>query len=332
MGAIEVTGVSKSFGKLRALDSIDLNIEAGTVYGLLGPNGAGKTTAVRILTTLLQPDSGKAIVAGYDVVEQAEQLRHAIGLAGQYAAVDEILTGRENIEMVARLYGFDRTEAGRRAEALLDRFELTDAGDRQVKTYSGGMRRRLDLSASLVGDPQVLFLDEPTTGLDPRSRFSLWETIEQLVDGGTTLMLTTQYLEEADYLADRIGVIDQGGVIAEGTSDELKAKVGGDLLALEVADPSQTAGAAEAVRNVGPEPPRIEGRNQVMVPVTSHVGVITQAVRALDAAGIKLSDLAIRRPTLDDVFMQLTGHHAAEETEEELEAAAGSSARRGGRA
>jgi ABC-2 type transport system ATP-binding protein len=331
VGAIEVRGVSKSFGTLQALDNIDLNIEAGTVYGLLGPNGAGKTTAVRILTTLLQPDSGTATVAGYDVVTQAEQLRHAIGLAGQYAAVDEILTGRENIQMVARLYGFDRIEAARRAASLLDRFDLTDAGDRQVKTYSGGMRRRLDLAASLVGDPQVLFLDEPTTGLDPRSRFALWETIEQLVDGGTTLMLTTQYLEEADYLADRIGVIDRGAVIAEGTSDELKAKVGGDVLNLEVANAAQTAAAAEAVKDVGSEPPRITDRNHVIVPVSTHVGVITEAVRRLDAAGIKLSDLSIRRPTLDDVFMTLTGHHAEEETAEEPPQPSGRRQRQGAR-
>jgi len=310
VGAIEVRGMSKSFGEIRALDNINLDIEAGTVYGLLGPNGAGKTTAVRILTTLMQPDSGTATVAGFDVATQADSLRHVIGLAGQYAAVDEILTGWENIEMVARLYGFDRKESARRADNLLERFDLTEAGNRQVKTYSGGMRRRLDLAASLVGDPQVLFLDEPTTGLDPRSRFALWETIEQLVDGGTTLMLTTQYLEEADYLADRIGVIDRGKLIAEGTSDELKSKVGGDVLALEVADPSQTAAAAAAVMSVGYEPPRIEADNQVLIPVTTHVGVITEAVRQLDAAGIKLSDLAIRRPTLDDVFMTLTGHHA----------------------
>jgi ABC-2 type transport system ATP-binding protein len=329
VGAIEVMGVSKSFGDVRALDNMDLNIEPGTVYGLLGPNGAGKTTAVRILTTLLQPDTGSATVAGYDVVRQSEELRHSIGLAGQYAAVDEILTGWENIEMVARLYGFDRAEARRRADGLLERFDLTDAGSRQVKTYSGGMRRRLDLAASLVGDPQVLFLDEPTTGLDPRSRFALWETIEQLVDGGTTLMLTTQYLEEADYLADRIGVIDRGRLIAEGTSDELKTKVGGDVLNLEVADASQTESAAEAVKDVGSEPPRIEGRNQVIVPVSSHIGVITRAVRALDAAGIKLSDLAIRRPTLDDVFMTLTGHYAEEEPKEVVEAEAGG--KRGGR-
>jgi ABC-2 type transport system ATP-binding protein len=316
MGAIEVRGLSKNFDDVCALDNVDLNIDAGTVYGLLGPNGAGKTTAVRILTTLLQPDSGTATVAGYDVATQADSLRHVIGLAGQNAAVDEILTGRENIEMVARLYGFNRAEAGRRADNLLERFDLVDAGNRQVKTYSGGMRRRLDLGASLVGDPEVLFLDEPTTGLDPRSRFALWETIEQLVEGGTTLMLTTQYLEEADYLADRIGVIDQGKLIAEGTSDELKSKVGGDVLALEVADPTQVMAAAEAVKSVGSEAPRIEADNQVLVPVASPVGVITEAVRHLDAAGIKLRDLAIRRPTLDDVFMTLTGHHAEKEKAE----------------
>ena len=313
MGVIEVKGLEKRFGEVRALDGIDLDIEAGTVYGLLGPNGAGKTTAVRILTTLLPPDGGTATVAGYDVVTQAEQLRHAIGLAGQFAAVDEILTGWENLEMVARLYGFSRAEAARRADELLERFDLADAGKRQVRTYSGGMQRRLDLAASLVADPQVLFLDEPTTGLDPRSRFALWETIEHLVDGGTTLMLTTQYLEEADHLADRIGVIDHGQVIAEGTADELKAKVGGDVLSLEVADPAQIQSAAAAVAEVGSEPPHIELPTHVIVPVSTHVGVITEAVRRLDQEGIKLADLAIRRPTLDDVFMTLTGHHAEEE-------------------
>jgi ABC-2 type transport system ATP-binding protein len=313
VGAIEVKGLEKRFGELRALDGIDLEVEAGTVYGLLGPNGAGKTTAVRILTTLLPPDGGTATVAGYDVVTQAEPLRHAIGLAGQFAAVDEILTGWENLEMVARLYGFSRAEAARRADELLERFDLADAGRRQVRTYSGGMQRRLDLAASLVADPQVLFLDEPTTGLDPRSRFALWETIERLVDRGTTLMLTTQYLEEADHLADRIGVIDHGRVIAEGTADELKAKVGGDVLSLEVADRAQLQAAAAAVADVGSEPPRIELPTHIVVPVSTHVGVITKAVRNLDREGIKLADLAIRRPTLDDVFMTLTGHHAEEE-------------------
>lgn len=317
MGAIEVRGLTKNFGELRALDHIDLDIEEGTVYGLLGPNGAGKTTAVRILTTLLKPDSGRAVVAGYDVIRQEEELRHAIGLAGQYAAVDEILTGFENLEMVARLYGFNRRESRRRADELLERFELDEAGGRQVKTYSGGMRRRLDLAASLVGDPKVLFLDEPTTGLDPRSRFALWETIERLVDGGTTLMLTTQYLEEADRLAHLIGVIDHGQVIAEGTSDELKTKVGGDVLRLEIADAVQTQAAAAAVVGVASEAPRIELPNQVVIPVSTHVGVITETVRRLDAAGIRLSDLAITRPTLDDVFMMLTGHHAENGTSEE---------------
>jgi ABC-2 type transport system ATP-binding protein len=328
MGAIEVQGLTKNFGDLRALDSIDLDIEEGTVYGLLGPNGAGKTTAVRILTTLLKPDSGRAMVAGFDVVTQAEELRHAIGLAGQYAAVDEILTGFENLEMVARLYGFTRRESRRRANELLERFELDEAGDRQVKTYSGGMRRRLDLAASLVGDPRVLFLDEPTTGLDPRSRFALWETIEHLVDGGTTLMLTTQYLEEADRLAHLIGVIDHGQVIAEGTSDELKTKVGGEVLRLEIADPTKATMAIEAVAGVGSESPRFEAPNQVVIPVSSHVGVITDAVRRLDAAGILLSDLAITRPTLDDVFMTLTGHHAGNGVEDEEPATATQGERR----
>lgn len=305
---ISASGITKSFGDVHALTGVDLEVQAGTVYGLLGPNGAGKTTMVRVLTTLLRPDSGKATVAGYDVVTQAAQLRTTIGLAGQYAAVDEILTGRENLEMVGRLYHLSPGESRDRAEEILERFDLTHAAGRTVKTYSGGMRRRLDLAASLVGRPQVLFLDEPTTGLDPRSRLGLWEFIERLVEGGTTLLLTTQYLEEADRLADRIAVIDKGSVIAEGTSDELKATIGGDVLELEIADPANLQRAIAAVDGMCCGEATVDDlRNIVRVPVETAVGTITDAVRRLDTAGVKLVDIAIHRPTLDDVFLSLTG-------------------------
>lgn len=305
---ISAKGITKSFGGVHALTGVDLEVEAGTVYGLLGPNGAGKTTMVRVLTTLLKPDAGQATVAGYDVVTEAGPLRTAIGLAGQYAAVDEILTGRENLEMVGRLYHLSPRESRTRAEEILERFDLMHAAGRTVKTYSGGMRRRLDLAASLVGRPQVLFLDEPTTGLDPRSRLGLWEFIERLVEGGTTLLLTTQYLEEADRLADRIAVIDKGAVIAEGTSDELKGTIGGDVLELEIADPANLQPAIDAVEGMCCGEATIdELRNIVRVPVESAVGTITDAVRRLDAAGVKLVDIAIHRPTLDDVFLSLTG-------------------------
>ena len=281
---------------------------------------------MRILTTLLEPTRGSARVAGFDVVADAAALRTLIGLAGQFAAVDEILTGYENLEMVGILYGLDRAEARRRAEAVLERFDLVEAADRLVRTYSGGMRRRLDLGASLVGRPRVLFLDEPTTGLDLRSRQALWEVIEQLVDDGTTVLLTTQYLEEADQLADRIAVIDHGTLIAEGTSDELKARVGGDVLELEVADPSRLLEAADVVAGLGSEPPTVDGfSHRVKLPISDPVGMIAQVVRDLDARSIALRDLAIHRPTLDDVFLTLTGKPAVDETEEEqplVEAAA----------
>jgi ABC-2 type transport system ATP-binding protein len=323
--------VTKSFGDVVALTGIDLEVQAGTVFGLLGPNGAGKTTMVRILTTLLKPDSGTAAVAGYDVVNEAPKLRSVIGLAGQSAAVDEILTGRENLQMVGRLYRLSRAEANRRASEILERFDLADAADRPVKTYSGGMRRRLDLAASLVGEPQVLFLDEPTTGLDPRSRLGLWEFIENLVDEGTTLLLTTQYLEEADRLADRIAVIDQGKVIAEGTSSELKATIGGDVLELQLADPSQMSLAAEAVSGMCCGEPSFElDQGIVRVPVESAVGTITDAVRRVDAAGIKLADIAIHRPTLDDVFLTITGRHVEPEVAGNGQATGGRRRRRRG--
>ena len=316
--AIVVEGLVKRFGKVEALRGVDLQVPPSTVFGLLGPNGAGKTTAVRILTTLLSPDEGRANVAGRDVVRQAEQLRHVIGLAGQSAAIDENLTGLENLEMVGRLYHVPAAEARRRGMEILERFELSDAANRTAKTYSGGMRRRLDLGASLVGKPQVLFLDEPTTGLDPRSRLEMWDIIRELVMEGTTLLLTTQYLEEADRLADKIAVIDLGRVIAEGTSDELKARVGGEVLSLRVAERDRAAEAAGVVLGLGPGGGNVDNNTgEINVPVGSDgTTILTEAVRRLDSAGVRLADVALRRPTLDDVFLALTGH-AAEESEDE---------------
>ena len=309
---IHVEGITKRFGNVEALRGVDLKVLPGTVFGLLGPNGAGKTTMVRILTTLLQPDDGRATVAGYDVVRDAEPLRHVIGLAGQYAAIDENLTGLENLEMVGRLYHLPRDEARRRGEAVLDRFELTGAANRVAKTYSGGMRRRLDLGASLVGRPRVLFLDEPTTGLDPRSRLEMWDIIRELVRDGTTLLLTTQYMDEADRLADSIAVIDAGLVIAEGTADELKMRVGGEVLVIRVADRTHMSAAAGAVLGLGPGGGNADNeRGEITLPVGDDgPGVLTEAVRRLDAEKIALADIALRRPSLDDVFLSLTGHAA----------------------
>jgi ABC-2 type transport system ATP-binding protein len=309
---IHVEGITKRFGNVEALRGVDLKVFPGTVFGLLGPNGAGKTTMVRILTTLLQPDDGQATVAGYDVVRDAEPLRHVIGLAGQYAAIDENLTGQENLEMVGRLYHLTAEEATRRGEAVLERFELTDAAHRIAKTYSGGMRRRLDLGASLVGRPQVLFLDEPTTGLDPRSRLEMWDIIRELVRDGTTLLLTTQYMDEADRLADSIAVIDQGVVIAEGTADDLKTRVGGEVLAIRVADRTQIGAAAGVVLGLGPGGGNVDNeRGEITLPVGDDgTGILTEAIRRLDAEKIVLADVALRRPSLDDVFLSLTGHAA----------------------
>ena len=313
--AILVQGLQKRFGDVVALDGVDFAVPTGTVLGLLGPNGAGKTTAVRVLTTILAPDAGVASVLGIDVTRDPQGVRERIGLAGQYAAVDENLTGFENLDMVGRLYHLPRGQPGTRARELLSSFDLSDAADRLVRTYSGGMRRRLDLAAALVARPPVLFLDEPTTGLDIRSRIELWDAIEALVSGGTTVLLTTQYLDEADRLADAIAVIDQGLVIAEGTPRELKSQVGGERLDIHLCDEQRGDEAVAALAAIASDRPFLED-GSVRVPVAERRGTIADAVRRLDDAGIAIDDISVSSPTLDDVFLKLTGHAAEHEGEE----------------
>ncbi|HEX2884573.1 MAG TPA: ATP-binding cassette domain-containing protein [Candidatus Limnocylindria bacterium] len=317
MQMIEAVGLHKSFGDTHALRGLDLSAEEGSILGVLGPNGAGKTTAVRILTTLTRPNAGTATVAGVDVLRHPSRARQRIGVAGQYAALDEVLTGRENLRMVGHLYHIDRAVARQRADDLLERFELTDAASRVVKTYSGGMRRRLDLAAALMARPPVIFLDEPTTGLDPRSRLSMWDLIAELAKSGTTVLMTTQYLEEADRLADDIIVIDHGKAIARGTALELKRLVGGERLEVTISDAPWLPAAARVLEAMGEGPVRTnEGARQVSVAVGSHDGVLTRAIRELDAADVHVDDIGFRRPTLDEVFLSLTGRPAEEAAEE----------------
>jgi ABC-2 type transport system ATP-binding protein len=320
--AIVARGLRKSFGDVEALCGVDLEVPTASVFALLGPNGAGKTTTVRILATLLRADGGTATVGGFDVARQQKQVRAHIGLSGQYAAVNEALTGEENLEMVGRLYRMRRPAARKRALELLERFELTDAARRPVKTYSGGMRRRLDLAAALVARPPVVFLDEPTTGLDPRSRLGMWDTIERLVGRGATVLLTTQYLEEADRLAANVAVIDHGGVIAEGSPTELKARVGGERVEVTTSTPEGTPEAAQALQAIADGEVLLDARTAtVTVPVRGGSRSLMDAVRLLDASSVDVADISLRRPTLDDVFLSLTGH-AAEEPEEQEEVAA----------
>jgi ABC-2 type transport system ATP-binding protein len=306
--AILAQGIEKRFGETQALRGLNVSAEQGTILGVLGPNGAGKTTAVRILTTLLRPDAGQALVAGFDVTRQPDEVRARIGLAGQYAAVDEYLSGRENLVLVGRLYRLSRGAARRRADELLERFALTEAAGRPVKTYSGGMRRRLDLAASLVATPPVLFLDEPTTGLDPRSRLSMWAIIRELSQTGTTVLLTTQYLDEADQLAQHIVVIDHGRDIASGTPDQLKDQVGGDRLDVTLAPGADLVTVTTALEAHGSGAARVDvEQRQVSVPVRTSAGLLAAVVRDLDATGAHVADLSLRRPALDDVFLSLTG-------------------------
>jgi ABC-2 type transport system ATP-binding protein len=309
--ALKAEGLIKNYGKTKALTGLDLEVPAGTIYGLLGPNGAGKTTAVRVFATLLRPDGGRAQVLGHDVVTQAAEVRRHIGLTGQYAALDEYLTGRANLVMIGQLSRLTARAARRRADEMLERFRLTEAAGRIVKTYSGGMRRRLDLAASLIGYPSVLFLDEPTTGLDPGARAMAWGLIRDLADEGTTLLLTTQYLEEADQLARRVAVIDDGAVIAEGTPAQLKASVGGEHLEIILAAGSDVEAAVVAVKPFATDAIRAGGDGlRLSVPVAAAEGLSTRVVRALDGAGVEVNDVTIQRASLDDVFLSLTGSDA----------------------
>ncbi len=314
--AIEAEGLIKNYGKTKALAGFDLSVPAGTVYGLLGPNGAGKTTAVRVFATLLRPDGGRAQVLGHDVAAEADVVRRQIGLTGQYAALDEYLTGRANLVMIGQLSRLTAAAARRRADEMLERFSLTEAAGRAVKTYSGGMRRRLDLAASLIGYPAVLFLDEPTTGLDPNARAMTWQIVRELADSGTTLLLTTQYLDEADQLAGRIAVIDGGTVIAEGTPDQLKSALGGEHLDIALAAGADVEAAIVAVKPfaAGGISPDEEGR-RLSVPVAAAEGLTTQVVRALDQAGVPVNDVTMERASLDDVFLALTGHKSSDDSE-----------------
>jgi ABC-2 type transport system ATP-binding protein len=315
---IEAIGLHKSFGETHALAGLDFDVKEGTILCVLGPNGAGKTTAVRILTTLTRPDAGTATVAGIDVQRHPAEVRDKIGVAGQYAALDELLTGRENLEMVGRLYRVNAKDARNRATALIEHFELSDAADRIVKNYSGGMRRRLDLGAALMAEPPVIFLDEPTTGLDPKGRLSMWDLIEELAREGTTVLMTTQYLEEADRLADDIVVIDHGRAIARGTALELKQQVGGERLEITISDDPYLDAARRVLEALGEGPAHVDKEaRHVSVAVTSHEGVLTRAIRELDAAGVHVDDIGFRRPTLDAVFLSLTGRPAEEKVEVE---------------
>ncbi|MHC3475168.1 ATP-binding cassette domain-containing protein [Streptomyces sp. 7R007] len=312
---IEARDVVKRFGKTTALDGVSLTVEKGTVLGLLGPNGAGKTTMIRVLTTLLRPDGGEARVGGFDVASDSQRVRSLIGLAGQYAAVDELLTGRENLELFGLWYHLPKKEYVRRAQQMLERLSLTDAGDRQVRTYSGGMRRRLDVGASLIANPPVMLLDEPTTGLDPRSRNELWRFVRERVDDGTTVLLTTQYMDEAEHLADRIVVINKGRVIAEGTADQLKEQTGGATLEVRVADRRDVERTAALLAEVSATPPRTEPeQGLVSIPAAEGVELLLDTGRRLQDAGIAVEDLGTRRPTLDEVFLALTGDETPQHT------------------
>lgn len=316
--SVHATGLVKRYGDVTALAGLDLHVEGGTVLGLLGPNGAGKTTAVSILTTLTTPDEGSAVVAGVDVVVDPKAVRRRIGLSGQYSAVDENLTATENLEMIARLYGMSWRDARRRSADILGQFRLTDSANRPLKTFSGGMRRRVDLAGALIADPPVLFLDEPTTGLDPRSRGELWDTIRERVSQGTTVLLTTQYLEEADQLADDIVVIDHGRAIARGTADELKKSVGGEHLDVRVRTGGDLGLVEAALGKVATGPLRInQADGELSVPVAHGVEALSSVLRELETTGVDIVDIGLRRPTLDDVFMQLTGHEATTQTETE---------------